>query len=44
MPEELVNNAGECGYRSLIIMLGALDGSEYDSRVLSYEGPLELVI
>ncbi|QGU00815.1 putative ACR [Candidatus Syntrophocurvum alkaliphilum] len=39
MPEELVNNAGECGYRSLIIMLGALDGSEYDSRVLSYEGP-----
>lgn len=38
MPEELRNNAGECGYRSLVIMLGALDGSQFESRMFSYEG------
>lgn len=37
--EELRNNAGECGYRSLVIMFGALDGREFGSRVFSYEGP-----
>jgi len=39
MPEELRNNAGECGFRSLVIMLGALDGREFTSEVFSYEGP-----
>ncbi|MGE5389586.1 MAG: AmmeMemoRadiSam system protein A [Deltaproteobacteria bacterium] len=39
MPEDLRNNAGECGFRSLVIMLGALDGYEFNSRVFSYEGP-----
>jgi len=39
MPEELRNNAGECGFRSLVIMLGALDGREFTSQVFSYEGP-----
>lgn len=38
MPEELRNNAGECGYRSLVIMFGALDGRQFQSRVFSYEG------
>lgn len=39
IPEHLRQNAGECGYRSVVMMLGVLDGLEYDSRVFSYEGP-----
>jgi len=39
LPEDLRNNAGECGFRSLVIMLGALDGREFTSQVFSYEGP-----
>ena len=31
--------AGECGLRSLIMMLGSLDGWRIESRLLSYEGP-----
>ncbi|AGK99986.1 AmmeMemoRadiSam system protein A [Desulfoscipio gibsoniae] len=36
---DLVEKAGECGLRSIIMMLGALDGVEINSEVLSYEGP-----
>jgi len=39
IPEKFRNNAGECGYRSVVIMLGALDGWKFESRVFSYEGP-----
>jgi AmmeMemoRadiSam system protein A len=39
IPEELRENAGECGYRSLVMMFGALDGRKFTSRVFSYEGP-----
>lgn len=39
MREELRENAGECGYRSLVMMFGALDGRKFTSRVFSYEGP-----
>lgn len=39
MEESLVNQAGECGYRSIIMMLGALDGYDVKAEVLSYEGP-----
>lgn len=39
LPESLCNNAGECGYRSILIMLGSLDGSNYEPAVFSYEGP-----
>ncbi|WP_054696263.1 AmmeMemoRadiSam system protein A [Syntrophomonas palmitatica] len=39
LPEKLRDNAGECGYRSLVILLGALDGCEFKSQVFSYEGP-----
>lgn len=39
MPEQLRDNAGECGYRSLVMMFGVLDGREFTSRVFSYEGP-----
>lgn len=36
---ELAGQAGECGLRAIIMMLGALDGVEIISEVLSYEGP-----
>lgn len=36
---DLRENAGECGYPSIVIMLGALDGYELKSKVFSYEGP-----
>lgn len=39
IPEELRSNAGECGYRSLVIMFGALDGRQFTPCVFSYEGP-----
>lgn len=39
IPEKFRDNAGECGYRSLVIMLGALDGSSFAAQVFSYEGP-----
>lgn len=35
----LVERAGECGLRSICILLGALEGLEVKSRVHSYEGP-----
>lgn len=37
--EEFVENAGECGYRSIITLLGALDQTKTEAEVLSYEGP-----
>ncbi len=39
MDESVVSDAGECGLRSIIILLGCLDGLDVSSRVLSYEGP-----
>lgn len=35
----LVDCAGECGLRSIAILLGALDGLDVEGGVLSYEGP-----
>ncbi len=37
--EGFLEEAGECGLRSFIIMFGALDGREIESTVHSYEGP-----
>lgn len=37
--EDFVEAAGECGYRSIIILLGILDGLNIKPKVLSYEGP-----
>lgn len=37
--EKLLEEAGECGYRSILILLGALSGKEYSPEVYSYEGP-----
>ncbi|MDD4801657.1 MAG: AmmeMemoRadiSam system protein A [Syntrophomonas sp.] len=38
IPGELRENAGECGYCSIVIMLGALDGYDFHSKIFSYEG------
>ncbi|MBZ4688518.1 MAG: hypothetical protein PWQ96_928 [Clostridia bacterium] len=35
----LIERAGECGLRPLIMLLGALDGCNVRTSVLSYEGP-----
>ena len=37
--DSLLEQAGECGYRPVVTALGALDGDEPGSEVLSYEGP-----
>lgn len=39
MESEIVESSGECGLRPIIILLGTLDGWEYESSILSYEGP-----
>jgi len=39
MDEKLIVNAGECGYRSLLILSGLLEGSLYETKILSYEKP-----
>ncbi len=36
---ELVEEAAECGYRSLLMLLGVFEGLERETEVLSYEGP-----
>ncbi len=35
----LIEEAGECGLRSFIILLGIFSQTEYNIRVMSYEGP-----
>jgi AmmeMemoRadiSam system protein A len=39
LDHELVETAGECGFRPLIMTLGLLDKHRFSTRVLSYEGP-----
>ena len=39
MDEELVEDSGQCGYKSILILLGALDNIKYTPEVLSYEAP-----
>ena len=39
LDEDLVEKAGECGLRPIIIMLGVLDRLKSEGGVLSYEGP-----
>jgi len=39
LDEDLVDLAGECGYRSLLILAGALSEKHYKSKILSYEAP-----
>ncbi len=37
--DSFVESAGECGFRSILILLGALDNIKTKPEVLSYEGP-----
>lgn len=39
MDTELIERAGECGLRSITILMGALETLEVKPEVLSYEGP-----
>ncbi|MCD6270862.1 AmmeMemoRadiSam system protein B [bacterium] len=39
LDEDLVEEAGECGFRSLLILLGVLNGLNWEPEILSYEGP-----
>ncbi|MBE3519871.1 MAG: AmmeMemoRadiSam system protein A [Firmicutes bacterium] len=39
MDGSLIEAAGECGLRPIVILLGILDGLEVRPEVLSYEGP-----
>jgi len=39
IPEGLLNQAGECGFRPLVMLLGSLDGYDLETKVFSYEGP-----
>ena len=36
---DFIDEAGECGLRSLIILFGILNSIEYTPEVYSYEGP-----
>jgi len=39
LDQQLVERAGECGLRSIIILLGTLSGMNYQSEIISYEAP-----
>jgi AmmeMemoRadiSam system protein A len=39
MDQTLINEAAECGLRSIYILAGALDGRDVNADILSYEGP-----
>ncbi len=39
MDPDLIERAGECGLRSFVILLGALEGFKVRPEILSYEGP-----
>jgi AmmeMemoRadiSam system protein B len=39
LDEELVEEAGECGLRSIVTLLGILHETDFTPEILSYEGP-----
>ncbi|WP_408955535.1 AmmeMemoRadiSam system protein A [Natroniella sp. ANB-PHB2] len=39
LDSSLIEKAGECGLRPLIMMLGTIDGLDVEGGVLSYQGP-----
>ena len=39
LEDNLIEKAGECGLRPILMMLGVLDGYEVSSEIISYEGP-----
>lgn len=40
LDEELIEEAGECGLRSIVALLGILSDVKYTPKIISYEGPL----
>ncbi|MBU0670873.1 MAG: AmmeMemoRadiSam system protein B [Patescibacteria group bacterium] len=40
MNPDLIGNAKQCGYQSILILLGALQDSNFDTKIYSYEAPL----
>lgn len=39
LSDDLIDAAGECGLRSIIILFGVLSSLKYSPQILSYEGP-----
>lgn len=39
LEDEFIEEAGECGYKSIVLLFGALEKEKYKANVLSYEGP-----
>jgi len=39
IPDETLEKAGECGYRSILVLFGVLSGLNYKPELYSYEGP-----
>lgn len=39
LDEGLIEDAGECGLRSYVVMAGLMDGFKVETEVMSYEGP-----
>ena len=39
LDKDLIEEAGECGFRSILILLGVLHEINYQPEILSYEGP-----
>lgn len=39
LPEDLIEDAGECGLRPIVMLLGALKGYQVEPEIYSYEGP-----
>lgn len=37
--KKLINEAGECGLKSIVMLLGILDGIQYEPKILAYEYP-----
>ncbi len=39
LPADLIEDACECGLRSILILLGIIDSLDYETKTLSYEAP-----
>lgn len=39
LDSDLIDEAGECGLRSIVILLGLLERINYEPEIVSYEGP-----
>lgn len=39
MDDDFIEEAGECGYKSILVLLGAINKLNWQPEILSYEGP-----